>query len=130
MKIDIEKLRQLMHDLSREKGEFSFFALFLREDAPNVWDLVVSSPWLKARDLKTLGEFVERLIAAIGKEQVLSISRVVALDADDPAFDDVTVSLEDGLIEIRDADFFGMRMTRGYILRSKPRQVSAQVTRA
>jgi hypothetical protein len=130
MKIDIEKLRQLMHDLSREKGEFSFFALFLREDAPNVWDLVVSSPWLKARDLKTLGEFVERLIAAIGKEQVLSISRVVALDADDPAFDDVTVSLEDGLIEIRDADFFGMRMRRGYILRSKPRQVSAQVTRA
>jgi hypothetical protein len=121
MKIDIEKLRQLMRDLSREKGEFSFFGLFLREEAPDRWDLVVSSPWLEDSDLNTLREFAEKLRAAIGEEQLLFVSRIVTLDADEPALDAVTreISVEDGLVELRDADFFGHRMAQAYILRSR-----------
>jgi hypothetical protein len=120
MKIDIEKLRQVMRDLSREKGEFSFFGLFLREEAPDRWDLVVSSPWLEDSDLNTLREFAEKLRAAIGEEQLLFVSRIVTLDADEPALDAVTreISVEDGLVELRDADLFGHRMAQAYILRS------------
>jgi len=130
MKVDIDKLRQLMHDVSIEKGEFSLFGLFLRAEAPDKWDLVVSSPWLEEGKLKALGEFVEKLAAAIGEDQLLSISRVVTLNADDPALDAVTkaVSVEDGLIEIRDSDLFGLKIAHAYVLRAKRLQVPAHAT--
>jgi hypothetical protein len=128
MKIDIEKLRQLMRDLSREKGEFIFFGLFLREEAPDRWDLVVSAPWLENGDLEALEDFVKKLRAAIGDDQLLFLSRVVTLDADEPALDAVTreINVEDGLVELRDADLFGMRMAHAYILRARRPRVPAQ----
>lgn len=39
MKTLIEKLATLEQEVSAEKGAFLLFALFLREDAPNVWDI-------------------------------------------------------------------------------------------
>jgi hypothetical protein len=39
------KLRGLERTLSEEKGPFNLFALLLREDAPDVWDLVVAAKW-------------------------------------------------------------------------------------
>jgi hypothetical protein len=131
MKIDIEKLRKVMHELSAEKGEeFSLFGLFLRAEAPDRWDLVVSSPWLEEGKLKALGEFVEKLSAAIGEKQLLSLSRVVTLNADDAALRAVTkaVTVEDGLVEIRDSDLFGLKIAHAYILRAKRPQVSAHAT--
>ena len=52
MNIDIEKFRKFMEEAASERGAFTAFALFLREDAPGVWDLVVSAPWLKDCDQK------------------------------------------------------------------------------
>jgi len=130
MKIDIAKLRQLMRDLSKEKGEFSLFGLFLRAEAPDKWDLVVSSPWLEVGKLRALGEFVDRLSAAIGEDQLLSISRVVTLNGDDPALETVTkaVGVEDGLVEIRDSDLFGLNIAHAYVFRAKPPQVPARAS--
>ena len=45
MKKFIEKIVSLEQTISTEKGDFVFFALFLREDAQDKWDLVVSAPW-------------------------------------------------------------------------------------
>lgn len=39
-----ERFAQLESELSKEKGEFVFFALFMREDVPDRWDLIVSAP--------------------------------------------------------------------------------------
>ena len=40
MKQTIEKLASLERDIASEKGESSLFALFLREDANDTWDLL------------------------------------------------------------------------------------------
>src|SRR2546421_8421493 len=58
--IQIEKFRRLMEDISAERGEFVFFGLFLREEAVDKWDLVISAPWIEADKLKALREFVEK----------------------------------------------------------------------
>ena len=112
-----------MRELSTEKGEFDLFGLFLRTEAPDKWDLVVSSPWLEQGKLKALSEFVEKLNVAIGEEQVLSLSRVVTLNADDPALHAVTravkVNLDDDPIEMHDSDLFGLPIRHAYILRAK-----------
>jgi hypothetical protein len=44
MKELLGKFVELEQRLSQERGEFSLFALFLREDASDKWDLVVSAP--------------------------------------------------------------------------------------
>lgn len=57
MKQLVEKLIALEQQISTEKGEFSLFALFLREDAQDKWDLVASAAWLEA-DKKTALDYL------------------------------------------------------------------------
>jgi hypothetical protein len=124
MNIDKQKLRVLMDRIAAEKGEFAFFGLFLRDEAPDKWDLVVSAPWLEKGKLKALSEFVKELASAVGEEQLLSLSRVVTLNADDPSLDAVlrAVSVDGDVREIRDADLFGLKIKHAFIFRAaKPR---------
>ena len=39
----VEKLASVEREVSSEKGDFRLFALFLREDAQDRWDLLVSA---------------------------------------------------------------------------------------
>ena len=61
MKQIIEKLASLERDIASEKGEFSLFALFLREDAEDKWDLLASAPWLEPNNRESLEYLVNRL---------------------------------------------------------------------
>lgn len=47
MKGMIDKFKEIESSLSEEKGEFNLFALFLREDSANKWDLLVSADWIE-----------------------------------------------------------------------------------
>jgi len=89
-----------MKDISAEKGEFVLFGLFLREEAPDKWDLVISAPWLAAGKLKALGEFVEKATTIVGKQELLALSRIVTLNHDDPNLEAIlkTVQVDNGLL--------------------------------
>ena len=53
----VEQVAKVENALSREQGEFDLFALFLREDAPGKWDLLIAAPWAekdKASALKSV----------------------------------------------------------------------------
>lgn len=45
MKELLTKLRLIEKETAKEKGEYNLFALFLREDSPNKWDILVSASW-------------------------------------------------------------------------------------
>lgn len=124
--IEIEKLRQVMDQVSAEKGDFTLFGLFLREESPDKWDLVVSAPWLEEGKLKALAEFVEKLSSIVGQEEVLSLSRIVTLNHDDPSLDAVlrVVKVEDRPMEFRNNNLFGLEIKHAYILRAKQAQDS------
>jgi hypothetical protein len=119
--IEIDKLRQVMEQVSVEKGDFTLFGLFLREESPDKWDLVISAPWLEEGKLKALGEFVEKLSSIVGQEDVLSLSRIVTLNHNDPSLNAVlrAVQVENHPIEFRDNDLFGLEIKHAYILRAK-----------
>lgn len=126
MNIDKGKLSQLMDEVSAEKGEFTLFGLFERDEAPDKWELVVSSPWLEEGKLKALGEFVQKLKSAIGRKQMLSLSRVVTLNADEPALEAVlkAVEVEHGMEELHDSELSGLKFKHAYIFRAKRPQHS------
>ena len=119
--IDIEKLRKVMNRVSAEKGDFVLFGLFLTEEAPDRWDLVVSAPWLEKGKLKALSEFTEILSSIVGQKEVLSLSKIVTLNHDEPSLKAIlkAVQVEDGPTVLQDNNLFGLEVKQAYILRAK-----------
>ena len=81
----VAKLEAVARAVEAKHGPFALFGVFMREDSPRLWDLVVSAPWLEEGRLTTLREFVETLASVIGQEAMRSLSRVVTLNRDEPA---------------------------------------------
>lgn len=48
------KLGRLEAKVSAQKGPFALFALFMREDVPDRWDLVISAPWISDKSEASL----------------------------------------------------------------------------
>ena len=108
-------------DISEERGGFSFFAVLLREDAPNVWDVVISAPWLPKDKKSSLHYIVKKMRARLHLRDIMKISRVVLLRPDEPSLREIyrQFNFEHECREIRNEVLFGMEMKRGYIITSK-----------
>lgn len=118
--IDIEKFRKAMRDIAARKGDFTLFAFFRREDAPDGWDLVVSSPWLEAGNLKNLAEFADALKNLVGEKQLRELSRIVTIKDNDPALKAILsdIQVQDGVTEVRESVFFDLRIQQAIFLRA------------
>ncbi|NBB32087.1 hypothetical protein GVN22_27455, partial [Cellulophaga sp. BC115SP] len=46
MKNLIEKFSKIEQEIVNVKGDFELFALFLREDAIDKWDILVAADWI------------------------------------------------------------------------------------
>src|SRR5205085_7760625 len=119
--IEIEKLRKVMQRVAAEKGDFVLFGLFSTEGSPGRWDLVISAPWLERGKLKALSEFVEILSSVVGQKEVLSLSKIVTLNHDDPSLKAIlkTVQVENGTVVLQDNNLFGLEIKQAYILHAK-----------
>jgi len=118
MKHLAEKLRRLEGVLSEEKGPFNLFALFLREDAPDVSDLVVAAKWIEEDSPAALADISRRVRDSLGAEEIIKISRVVVVDRTDPSLKAVAsaMSLEHGIAEVANSTFFGLAICHAFII--------------
>lgn len=107
--------------IAQERGDFTLFALFLREDVPDRWDLIVSAPWIGSDKQDALNYFVGQIKALLGPEDLTSLSRIVIVDPDDVAVQNLNraISVEHGKAEVRDSNFFGLPIKHAYIITSK-----------
>ena len=121
MKEILNKFISLEKSLSQEKGDFSLFALFLREDSEDKWDLVLSAPWLKSTDRNDYKFIASRVQEILDKDELISLSRIVLLDKGNPVLDAVNraFSIEHGQFECKDCNFFGLQINHAYIITSK-----------
>ena len=121
MKEIAEKLTQVERDLAEEKGQFLLFALFLREDAPNLWDLIVSASWIIKNKKKSIKYIFDRIKQELKVEELLKLSRIVVIEKDNPALEDLqrNFHVEHGILEIQDSNFFGLQIKHGYIITSR-----------
>ena len=87
MKAPTDALLQVERSVSEEKGPFALFALFLREEAPDKWDLVVSAPWIEEGKGSALKLISERVKTSLTASDLPTISRIVVADPSDPAVD-------------------------------------------
>ncbi|MBA7668586.1 hypothetical protein ES703_76699 [subsurface metagenome] len=108
----LEKLASLEREVSSEKGDFSLFAVFFREDAQDMWDLLVSAPWLEADKKEGLRYLVGELQARLDAREQLSLSRAVILEEDNPVLLSLQrmVTIRHGRAEVRDTNFSGLQI--------------------
>ena len=120
MKQTIEKLASLEREIAAEKGEFSLFALLLREDADNKWDLLASAPWLVTNQRESLDYLVNQLRSRLDTQELLSLSRIVLLEEDNPVLEAIhkEIRVRHGMAEVRDSIFFGVSVKHAYIITS------------
>jgi hypothetical protein len=130
MKELVEKFVELERKLSKEKGGFSLFALFLREDALDKWDLVVAAPWIESERKTALPYITKEIQTALKPEELTHISRVVLVDQTNPALDAINraMTIEHGTAAIQDSNFFGLQIRHAYIITSQEPKVDAEVS--
>ena len=124
MKEIAEKLKSMEVSISEKKGPFDLFALFLREDAPDRWDLVVAANWIEKNKQEAL-KFISREVSAtLTPNELIKLSRITIIDESNPALEALTKSMgvEHGLAEIRDDNYFGLQIKHGYLITSKRRE--------
>lgn len=121
MKEMIEKFRVIESTLSEEKGEFNLFALFLREDSANKWDLLVSADWIEDNKSDSLQVIARKIQDHLDKKELVNLSRIVLIEDDNPALEAFhkAVSVEHGSAEIQDSNFFGLQIKHAFIITSR-----------
>jgi hypothetical protein len=82
MTISTEKLKKIAAEIAREKPTLHFFGLVHRVDAPDRWDLLVSSDKLAPWSMPALKYIAERLQKLLTANEIVQIARVVALPPD------------------------------------------------
>jgi hypothetical protein len=84
MKEFLEKLKLVLSQLERANGEIFLFALFLRDNPLDLWDLVVAGPWLKSEDLEALKTVCAEVQECLTGNEIIKLSHVVILNQNDP----------------------------------------------
>src|SRR5690349_10740210 len=103
----IKKLSPLEKEISEERGDFSLFALFLREDSPDRWDVVISAPWFGGDEKSALQYMAKKLRSRLRPQDLLRISRIVIVESNDESLRAVhrAVQVDHGMIEVKDCVF-------------------------
>lgn len=118
--INIQKYIEVEKELSEKHGAFNLFALFLREDAVDKWDILVASDWIYQDKQKSLSLIAEKLQEKLNKDELINISRIVLIENNNPALDAIqqAIHIKHEPIEVKDSNFFGLQIKHAYIITS------------
>ena len=116
----VQKLIPIERAIAKEKGRFTLFALFLREDSLNWWDVVVAAPWIGKRRYEAIEYVAHLLQTRLTVDELLQLSGIFIVDLDDPRLHEITreFRVSHGCTEVRGRTFFDMAMERGFIITS------------
>ena len=118
MKEFVEKLRKIEMDTSGERGDYELFALFLREDSSNKWDILITADWIIKDKEDALRYLSRKIQKAFTKDELSLISRIVIIENDNPALPSLKqfVKAKHGLVEIKDSNLFGLEIKHAFFI--------------
>jgi hypothetical protein len=130
MKELVDRFKDLERRLSHEKGDFALFALFLRDDAVDKWDLVVAAPWIESDRRAALPYITSEIQRTFEPDELTHLSRVVLVDETNPALDAINraIKVKHGSADIQNSNFFGLQIKHGYIITSQKPNGTADVS--
>ncbi len=119
MKQFIEKFGDIEKKIEQKFDGFVLFGLFLPEDAPNKWDLVISAPWLKRDDIDTLKN-ISQIINEELKDDIVKLSKFVVLETNDSFVKAINtiVNVKNGSTEFINCEFNSLHIKHAFIITS------------
>ncbi len=120
MKEQIKKLQIVEKILRKSKGNFELFAISLRDNSPNKWDLLISADWARENERESINIIAEELKKVFSSEEFLMLSRIIILDKDDTIQSSTqnAITIYDGVAEISNSDFLGLPVKHAYLISS------------
>ena len=118
----VRKFASLEVKIAEERGDFALFALVLREDIPDRWDLVVAAPWIGQAKAEAVDYLVDEIKTRLGSEELVQLSRIVVADPDDAPVQSLNRALpveHAENVEIKDSTFFGLPIKHAFVVTSK-----------
>ena len=126
MKNIVKKLAKLEEEIAQEKSEkFLLFALFLREDAPGVWDLLVSAHWAEKDEYGAIKYLADKIKEHLKPEEILKLSRIVVIQRQNRYMHELkeaiqkAIRVQHGTVEIKNSNFFGLDIKHAYVIASQ-----------
>ncbi len=86
-----EKFCHIEKEIAAEKGDFTLFALFEREDAPSRWDVLVSASWIGENKKDFLSYLAAKISSKLTLDERTMLSRIVILEPSDAFVRNVNV---------------------------------------
>ncbi len=121
MKDLLGRFIEIERSVAQEKGGFSLYALFLREDEHDQWDMVIAAPWIEKDKKSALHYVANKVQQMFTPNEMLHISRIVIIETDNPALPAINqaIHIEHGSMEVKNSDFFGLQIKHAYIITSQ-----------
>ena len=116
MKEIVEKLKGYEETMTKEKGPFDLFGLFLRDDAPDKWDVLVAADWIEENKEESFKYIIDMVRKGLSKEELLKLSRIVIINEKNPALEAMYKAISGRNIEIKDSNFFGLQIKHAYLI--------------
>ena len=123
MKNVAEKLVQVEQRISKQKGDFNLFGLFLREDQQK-WDVLVSASWIGKNEMEAIRTITAQIQEELNDTELSQISRIVVIDEGNPDLYAITehFETEHEVQEIKDYLFSDIEINKAYLITSKLRE--------
>jgi hypothetical protein len=117
----IEKFIKIDKEIWQEKDTLYLFGLFLRQDAPNKWDLVISAKWLSDNIRVDVNYIVNKIRKYIPKEEGVILSRIVLLKKDNKLVSNINMAfdIKNNAAECKDCVFNNILIKHAYVITSK-----------
>lgn len=119
MRAIAEKMITVEQELAREFGDFSLFALFLRENSPNLWDVIVSAPWIDKNKKEGMDKVVAKINAHLANEERLKLARIVIVEHNHPdlhELDRFNFATSSILIEEKNENLLGQDIKQAFFI--------------
>ena len=71
MKELAKKLQKVEIEIAKEKGRLSLFALLLREESDDRWDLLVSASWVPSSERDALSYINDKLKCVLTEKDII-----------------------------------------------------------
>ncbi|MBA3711148.1 MAG: hypothetical protein H0W76_01715 [Pyrinomonadaceae bacterium] len=118
----VDKLISVEKEAAKEKGDFTLFGAFERQDTSGMWDIVISAPWINVKNKQYYDYFARKINAKLTPEEIVTLSRIVLLEPATPFVRAINKMLK---IKHRNPQFInsvinGVFIKNAYIISSKP----------
>jgi hypothetical protein len=112
------KFQKIAESIAADRGRMKLFGIFLREDSPDYWDVIIAAKWLDDSGISGLRYVSKQISKVLETEEMLDLARIVPMQTTDEAVLQLSewVAGRQLPAALSDFDFSGTRIKTAYVL--------------